>query len=76
MPDTTTDTKLSISCVKCGKMFDLKIRQGDYIAWCEGKLIQEAMPYLSKGERELLLSGYCNDCFKAIFKCEGSGREE
>ena len=29
----------------------------DYASWCNGKRIQEAMPYLDKYDREFLLSG-------------------
>lgn len=38
----------------------------DYISWKNGELIQKAMPYLSPGERELLISQVCSDCFDSV----------
>lgn len=29
---------------------------------------QDAFPYLSRDERELLISGYCNDCWNKIMR--------
>jgi hypothetical protein len=31
-----------------------------------GALIQQAMPMLSKGQREFLISGVCNECFDKL----------
>jgi hypothetical protein len=40
----------------------------DMVDWLSGSLpIQDAMPYLTIGERELLISGTCNDCFDILF---------
>jgi hypothetical protein len=43
------------------------INPQDVIDWQAGKYIQDAMPYLSKGERELLISGTCDECFDKMF---------
>lgn len=56
-----------LSCRRCGNSFALKVGIMDYLAWEDGKLIQDAMPYLSKEERELLVSGTCGECFDAMF---------
>jgi hypothetical protein len=42
----------------------------DLKRWEGGELIQDAMPYLSAGERELLISGICETCFDKIFGSE------
>ena len=40
----------------------------DLKRWEDGELIQDAMPYLSAGERELLISGVCGKCFDKMFE--------
>ena len=45
----------------------MKVVQGDYEAWENGKLIQDVMPYLSADEREVLISGICGPCFDKMF---------
>lgn len=59
----TTD----ITCVGCHKKFTLAVTQEQIDRWNNGELIQRAMPDLTDGERELLLSGNCDACFDAIF---------
>ena len=39
----------------------------DVTDWQNGKLIQDAMPYLSADERELIISGTCGKCFDEMF---------
>ena len=39
----------------------------DVVDWKGGKYIQDAMPYLSADERELLISGTCGTCFDKMF---------
>lgn len=38
------------------------------IKWHNGEHIQDALPELTDGERELLLSGICEECFDRLFK--------
>ena len=54
-------------CPFCNKKWDIAVSALDFAAWQEGELIQNAFPYLSAGERELLISGICTDCQKKIF---------
>lgn len=56
-----------VECIKCGFAHHMRIDPADVRDWQEGKLIQHAMPYLSAGERELLISGICEDCFDEMF---------
>lgn len=45
----------------------MKINPVDLAAWKRGTLIQDAMPYLSDGEREILISKTCGECWDAMF---------
>lgn len=57
----------NVRCVHCNQTFTIQAYARDVQSWCDGALIQNAMPYLSAPERELLISGTCDDCWKAIF---------
>lgn len=62
------DTICDAFCVHCGRQFVLTFDKSDMYDWWSGsKAIQNALPYLSDNERELLLSGTCGDCFDKIF---------
>ena len=54
-------------CPFCGEEWSITVSAVDFATWQEGELIQNAFPYLSAGERELLISGICTDCQKKIF---------
>tara|TARA_Y100000310_G_C20387451_1_gene671140 strand:+ start:362 stop:508 length:147 start_codon:yes stop_codon:yes gene_type:complete len=43
------------------------VNSKDFISWNNGSYIQNAMPYLSADERELLISGTCGPCFDVMF---------
>ena len=45
-------------CQVTGDLFIIRVDAQALIEWKEGKLIQEAMPQLSKDEREILMTGY------------------
>ncbi len=40
---------------------------GDFFKWQEGELAQNAFPYLSADEREMLISGVCPKCWAKTF---------
>lgn len=61
------DATVLVKCRECRRVTDLEVRKEDFVAWKAGELIQEAMPYLSDDERELLISGTCGSCFDAMF---------
>lgn len=63
-------SKFEIRCFFCGKTHSIEARIVDYISWCNGKLIQDAFPYLSTAEREMMISGLCPKCQKDIFGSE------
>ena len=60
-------SKVQVDCNLCSKGFILHVHEKDLADWREGKLIQDAMPYLSASERELLISNICEDCFTKLF---------
>ena len=53
-------------CINCQKSFTLLVEPADFDRWRAGELIQNAMPYLSAEERELLISQICGECFEKI----------
>ena len=62
--------KVRVDCRTCSNEFTLHVNQNDLKDWQEGKFIQDAMPYLSAGERELLISNICEECFTKLFAGE------
>lgn len=69
-------TTLWATCNRCKDQVEMKVVQGDYEAWENGKLIQDAMPYLSADEREVLISGTCGPCFDKLFGGEEASEDE
>jgi len=60
----------NVLCSKCGQEFVLDVTDEQVTQWRTGMLIQRAMPNLTAAERELLISGYCGECFDALFPKE------
>lgn len=56
-----------IYCPMCGCAHYVEACEDDVIAWQEGALIQDVMPYLSPMEREQLISGLCPTCQEKFF---------
>jgi len=57
------ETSIAKQCSLCKKSFTIQVNLDDFNKWEDGMVIQKAMPYLSADERELLISGYCRECF-------------
>lgn len=51
----------------CKDQVEMKVYAEDVAAWENGELIQDAMPYLTDGEREVLISGTCDSCWEKMF---------
>jgi hypothetical protein len=68
-----TQEKVAIQCVKCQNVHILLVGSDDLHRWKDGELIQDAMPYLSADEREILISSICGLCFDEMF---GEGEDE
>jgi len=59
---------IDLPCQVCGKNCTLLIDKQGFEDWLNGeKYIQDALPELTAGERELLISGTCDDCWKEIW---------
>ena len=65
--------KLWATCNSCQTQTEMMVNINDYAAWERdrqkpgGLLIQDAMPYLTANEREVLISGTCGECFDEMF---------
>ena len=59
------------NCPFCGKYHEVMVSEADFFAWQDGELAQNAFPYLSADEREILISGICPACWEATFGEEG-----
>lgn len=61
---------LETVCPFCGRVNEVDVYEEDYYAWVGGeKLVQDAFPYLSAEEREMLISGICPSCWDSMFGC-------
>ena len=63
----TTTKELDVRCQVCGDMHTLECTEAGYNEWLRGGLIQQCLPELTAGQRELLISGICEDCFNDMF---------
>lgn len=54
-------------CPICNCINEITVREADVLLWNEGALVQDAFPYLSADEREMLISGICPDCWETLF---------
>ena len=64
--------ELKVQCRKCRKEHTLMVGIEDYFMFemPNRPLIQEIFPYLTSAERELLISGFCGECFASLFPPE------
>ena len=61
--------EMKVSCRMCKKTHTLKVRVEDYFTFDMPNRphIQDIFPYLSPAEREMLISGVCDSCWKKVF---------
>jgi len=57
----------SVQCRLCGTVESITMPVNSFMAWQSGELIQNAMPFLSIAQREMLVSQTCDDCWKEMF---------
>ena len=68
---------MTTSCVWCKRTYIVSCTDEQYLKWkTEGMLIQDAMPNVPPEERELLISGYCNDCWNWLLRVEKEEEKE
>lgn len=60
-------TCVSIECVICGHEHFMWVEEADLLDWQNGKHAQDAFPYLSANDREMIISGICSPCWDALF---------
>lgn len=62
---------VKVKCRYCNKNFDVDVGDDDYNDWKNGKgYIEDLLPYLTKGQRELLISNTCDECWEGLFGLE------
>ena len=62
--------EFTVECKMCKAEFKISYLKHDYENWKAGMLIQDAMPYLTDDQREMMISGVCGVCFDALFASE------
>jgi len=63
-----------VQCKQCGVVYQIIAEREDVDRWLSGGgYIQDLLPYLTAAERELLISGTCDVCWKSMF---GSDEDE
>ena len=67
------DCTVVTGCPFCGLIHEVAVNEMDYLDWQDGKLAQDAFPYLSASDREMLISGICSSCWDGMF---GTDEEE
>lgn len=55
------------TCPFCGHANEVEVNEIDYLDWDDGLLVQDAFPYLSADEREMLITGICPTCWDKMF---------
>lgn len=59
---------IETTCPFCGQTHEVTVDEFDYTLWESGfEKAQDAFPYLSASDRELLISGICSDCWERTF---------
>ena len=54
-------------CVFCAEHQVVSIPKVSYDLWKDGVFIQKAWPQGSAGDREMLISGVCSECWDSLF---------
>ena len=61
------DFELECFCDHCDYAENVLVREQDYNSWHNGVFAQDAFPYLTAAQRELMISRTCNQCWKEFF---------
>lgn len=67
---------MTVTCIKCRSPQIVDCTQEQLRAWELGELIQRAMPNVVAAQRELLVSGYCGQCWDALFGGDDGDEED
>ncbi len=60
-------TPVRLLCRICSQEQEIIAPVAGLMAWEEGAFIQDALPELSAGDREMLISQTCDDCWQLMF---------
>lgn len=60
-------THIHRTCNGCQESYTIFLNQKHYNAWYNGAFIQDAFPYLTTGQREMIKTGYHSNCFDKLF---------
>lgn len=63
----TNPITIVTTCPICKESHEVTVEFSDYLDWKCGKLSQEAFPYLSANDREMLISNICPTCWDKMF---------
>ena len=66
----------SKKCRLCNKEHLIEAHEQDINKFFDGVNAQIALPYLTPGERELIISGTCDDCWTNLFGSDDADPEE
>lgn len=58
---------IKVTCPRCGKTFIVFVDLGGIEKYENGMPIQDAFPTTSTDAREMLLSGFCPNCWEDVF---------
>lgn len=67
MKANNKEVTIITACPFCGHANEVAVNEEDYWDWQDGALVQDAFPYLSADEREMLISGICPTCWEKTF---------
>lgn len=77
MVSSNINMNINVQCVHCGNDYVIGVNKDDYLEWKEGHgFIQDKLSYLTKGERELIISGTCDSCWDNMFGSSDDDDEE
>lgn len=69
--------RIETVCPFCGRVNEVIVENSDFIDWqFNAYHVQDAFPYLTAEEREVLISGICKDCWYNTFHEEEEEDDE
>lgn len=66
-----TKATITKACPFCGKVQEVEFPVEGVDKYMDGALIQDAFPELSASQREILMTGICDDCWPIEDASEG-----
>lgn len=68
MKENRKEITIVTECPICHHANEVMVNEEDYFDWAfDGALVQDAFPYLTDDEREMLVSGICPICWEKTF---------